>query len=88
MKTKLPDELRLVLEQDGATPVHVVDAATNTCYVILRADQYEKVKAVFERDDQDFDAREAYPFVDEVMREDDADDPALKSYQSFSKQGQ
>ena len=37
MKTKLPDELRLVLEQDGATPVHVVDAATNTCYVILRA---------------------------------------------------
>jgi hypothetical protein len=53
--------------------------------VIMRADQYEKVKAVFESDDRDFDPSEAYPFVDEVMKEDDANDPSLESYQSYSK---
>ncbi|MFI5456638.1 MAG: hypothetical protein ACHRXM_14415 [Isosphaerales bacterium] len=87
MTTKLSDELRLALEQEGGTPVHLVDATTNTGYVIMRADQYEKVKTVFEREDHDFDPCEAYPFVDEVMQEDDANDPTLESYQSFSKQG-
>ena len=83
MTTKLSDELRLALEQDGGIPVHLVDPMTNEAYVIMRADQYEKVKLVFEREDQVFDPREAYPFVDEAMREDDANDPALESYQSF-----
>ena len=86
MTTKLSDELRLALEQDGGIPVRLVDTTTNQGYVIMRADQYERVKAVFEREDHDFDPREAYPFVDEVMREDDANDPTLESYQSFRGQ--
>lgn len=85
MTTKLSDELRLALEQDGSIPVHLVDTTTNEGYVIMRAEQYEKVKTVFEREDHDFDPREGYPFVDEVMQEDDANDPTLESYQSFRK---
>ena len=49
------------------------------------ADQYEKVKVLFEREEHELDPREAYPFVDEVMREDDANDPTLESYQSYAK---
>ena len=86
MTTKLSDELRLALEQDGGIPVRLVDTTTNEGYVIMRADQYEKIRLVFEREDQDFDPREAYPFIDEAMREDDANDPTLESYQSFTKQ--
>jgi hypothetical protein len=86
MTTKLSDELRLALEKDSGIPVHLVDAMTNQSYVIMRADLYEKVRMVFEREDHDFDPREAYPFVDEAMREDDANDPTLESYQSLSKQ--
>ncbi len=41
-----------------------------------------EVKTVFEPDDQDFDPREAYPFIDNAMREDDAHDPSLESYQA------
>jgi hypothetical protein len=82
---KLSDELRLALEQQGRIPVHLVDVTTNEGYVIMRADQYEKVRVVFEREDRDFDPREAYPFLDEVMKEDDSNDPTLESYQSFSK---
>ena len=86
MTTKLSDALRQAIEQECGSPVHLVDATTNARYVLMRADQYERVKAVFEREEQDFDPREAYPFVDEVMREDDANDPMLESYQSFAKQ--
>jgi hypothetical protein len=86
MITKPSDELRLALEQDGGIPVHLVDTTTNQGYVIMRADQYEKVKAIFEREDHDFDPREAYPFIDEAMQDDDANDPILESYQSFPKQ--
>jgi hypothetical protein len=31
--------------------------------------------------EEDFDPRETYPFIDEVLREDDALDPTLDSYQ-------
>jgi hypothetical protein len=54
-------------------------------YVLLRADKYEKVKAIFEREEDEFDPREMYPFVDEVMHVDDANDLTLESYQSFAK---
>ena len=85
MTTILSDDLRQAIEKERGSPVHLVDAATNVHYVLMRADQYEKVKAVFEHEDRDFDPREAYPFVEEVMREDDANDPTLLSYQSFTK---
>ncbi len=85
MTTKLSDDLRQAIEKEGGSPLHLVDAATNVHYVLMRADQYEKVKAVFEHDDRDFDPREAYPFVEQVMREEDANDPTLSSYQSFTK---
>jgi hypothetical protein len=88
MTTKLSDDLRQAIEKGDGSPLLIVDADTNLRYVLMRAEQYEKVKAVFEHDDRDFDPREAYPFVEAVMREDDANDPALASYQSFTKQAQ
>jgi hypothetical protein len=86
MTTKLSDDLRQAIDNEGGGPVHLVDAVTNVHYVLLRAEQYEKVKAIFEHEDRDFNPREAYPFVEHVMREDDANDPTLSSYQSFIKQ--
>jgi hypothetical protein len=85
MTTILSDDLRQAIEKERGSPVHLIDAATNEHYVLMRAEQYEKVKAVFEHDDRDFNPREAYPFVEEVMREDDANDPILASYHSFIK---
>jgi hypothetical protein len=87
MTIELSNELRLALEKHGSIPVHLVDATTKESYVIMRADQYDKVKVVFERQDHDFDPCEAYPFIDEAMQDDDANDPTLESYQTFSKEG-
>ena len=64
-------------------PVYVVDADTNAPYVLMRADQFETLKTLFS--EEEFDPREAYPFVDRVMAEDDAHDPTLESYQNLPK---
>jgi hypothetical protein len=79
MILNLTDDQRRAIEEQAGTPIPFFDAATNTRYVLLRADQYEKVRALLEA--EDFHPRETYPFIDEVMREDDALDPTLESYQ-------
>ena len=77
--TIITPEQRQAIEQAGDGPARVVDPETNTAYVLLRADLYERYKTLFGEDD--FDVREMYPFIDRVMREDDASDPALEGYQ-------
>ena len=54
-----------------------------SCIMCSCHDQYERVKAILEREEDDLDPRGAYPFIDDVMREDDANDPTLESYQSY-----
>ncbi len=85
MTTNLSDELRQAVEQEGKRPVHVVDVMTNIHYVLMRCDVYEKEKALFEGEEHDFNPREAYPFLEKVMREEDMDDPTIDGYQSFAK---
>jgi hypothetical protein len=81
MTPQLTDDQRQALEERGGSPVYIVDSSTNASYVLLPAELYERFKAVFEGD---FDPREVYPFIDRVMAEDDAKDPALASYQALS----
>ena len=72
----LDKELQAAVGQ--GTPVEVVDPATQQVYYLISAEQFQKFKAVLS---EDFDPREAYPVVDKVMAEDDANDPLLDSYQ-------
>jgi hypothetical protein len=60
------------------TPVEVFDPATNEVYYLLSAEQFQKLAAKMP---VDFDPRDAYPLIDAVMAEDDANDPLLESYQ-------
>jgi hypothetical protein len=82
MIVNLTDDQRHAIEEHGGTPISLFDASTNSSYVLIRADQFEKVRALIE--EGDYDPREAYPFIDKVMREDDALDPTLESYQEPS----
>lgn len=59
-------------------PVEVLDLATGQTFILISSEQYQQMcRAV----SGDFDPREAYPLVDRVMSDDDADDPLLSSYQ-------
>jgi hypothetical protein len=46
--TRLPGELREVVEEAGDRPVEIVDPETNRRYVLLRADIYERLHVLFE----------------------------------------
>lgn len=83
MTPKLTDDQRHAIEEKGGEPVYLVDVATNASYVLMRAEQFERVKSLL---GDDFDPRESYPFVDRVMAEDDANDPSLESYQHLPEQ--
>jgi hypothetical protein len=81
MIAKLSEELQIALQlAAGMVPVRVIDPATNETYVLVRADVYEQMTGLLD----EFDPREAYPFVDNVQSEDDTQDPALDNYQDSS----
>jgi hypothetical protein len=83
MTPKLTDEQRQALEHaEGTGPVSVEDPATHTTYVLVRADFYEQSRLANE--DDDIDPAEVRPFVEEVMRDDDAHDPLLERYQRLA----
>ena len=50
MTTKLPDEFRQAIEKCGGAPVYVMDATTKASYVLMRAEQYEKISALVDGD--------------------------------------
>ena len=46
MTTKLSDDLRQAIEECGGAPVYLVDATTNASYVLMRAEQFEKISGL------------------------------------------
>ena len=59
-------------------PVEVVDPKTGQAFYVISSELYGKMCAALS---SDFDPRIAYPAVEQVMTEDDADDPLLDKYQ-------
>jgi hypothetical protein len=79
MTPRITDDLVHAIEEHGGAPLYLEDAAHNR-YVILRADQFDKVKGLIQADD--LDPSEMYPLIDEVMKE-DWDDPAMDVYDDY-----
>jgi hypothetical protein len=76
---ELTEQQRQAAVSRPEEPPRLVDPLTRETYVLLRADVYERLRAVVE---EEYDPREAYLFVDRVMAADDVNDPTLESYQS------
>jgi hypothetical protein len=72
-------EQRQAIAQSGDTPARVVDHESNMAYVLLRADLYEKYKALFEGDDE-IDVRAMYPHMAKVFGPAGWDDPEMDEY--------
>lgn len=58
--------------------VPVVEKASQTPCVVVRADVFDRIKKLL----PDLDPREAYPALDEVMRE-DWSDPRMAEYDDY-----
>src|SRR5436309_1053567 len=63
-------------ELKGSGPVRARNPETNEIYVLIRSDVYERLRGLLEDDLLD-----AASLMNQVMVEDDANDPYLESYQ-------
>jgi hypothetical protein len=66
MTLRLSEEQRQAIEEHGGTPVYVVDDHTNAKYVLLKDDQYEKLKG--RAGEEEVDA--LYPLLAEIEPDD------------------
>lgn len=73
----LTPELRQAIEQAGDQPIRLEDPQTQKSYVLIRAEVYDRLRSLFE--DADFDVKETYPLIWQVMKE-DWEDPAMDVY--------
>jgi hypothetical protein len=62
-----------------------IDPQTKQLYVLVRHAAYQRWKSLLALDD--FDPDEAAASVNEVMAEDDSNDPLLESYQHYGSRG-
>jgi hypothetical protein len=65
MTPKLAEDQRQAIQESGGIPVYVVDADTKASYVLMRAEQYEKMKAITGEDE----AESMYPLLADLSPE-------------------
>ena len=82
MTTKLSDDLRQAIEEEGGRPLHIVDADTSLHYVLMRAEQYENLCALF-ADGEQFDPRELYPLMAKSAAAAGWDDADMDAYNDY-----
>ncbi len=66
MTAKLSDDLRQAIEEHGGAPVYVVDAITGASYVLMRAEQFEKIRAIVDVED----VQDMYPLIADIEPDD------------------
>jgi hypothetical protein len=71
------------MELSAAVPT-VIDPQTGESYILVRRETYERFKALLAL--EDYDPDEGAGCMNEVMAEDDANDPYLESCQHHGKQ--
>jgi hypothetical protein len=78
--------IELTLEQwkamatDAESPPRVIDPSTHTKYVLVPEEVYDRVKRLFESDENNQFVREMTPHVMELFGREGWDDPAMDVY--------
>jgi hypothetical protein len=77
--TTITPEIRQAIELAGERPVQLTDPETNSVYIIVRAEVYERMRASCD----DSDIRDAYPLMDQVAALEGWDDPSMDIYNEY-----
>ncbi len=82
MTPKLTDEQQQALEERGGAPLYLVDA-TDHRYVLMRAEHFEKINALFGDASEETDLRSLYPLVEQSFGRAGWDDPEMDDYNDY-----
>lgn len=86
--------IELTLEQgqsvvrQGEIPPRALDPGTQTTYVLIREEIYNRVKALFAEEDGNQFVAEMYTHAMEVFGKEGWDDPAMDLYNELDPRGQ
>ena len=83
MSLQLTEEEKRQVRLANGKPVRLTDPENSQEYVLLRAEVYDRLKALL-YDDGDVDVAAGYPLADEVMKE-DWDDPKMAEYDRYEE---
>jgi hypothetical protein len=75
------EQQRLALQRANGAEIRITDPDTHQEYVVVRREVYERLAALL-----DEDVRASGELVDQIMAEDDANDPYLASYQAITRE--
>jgi hypothetical protein len=81
MIPQMSEDQQKALDAQPDTPLRIVDPRTNTTYVLLPLDQYEKIKSLFE-DDAMSDAEKRLQLAESGRRA-GWDDPEMDVYDNY-----
>jgi hypothetical protein len=81
MSITLSAEQRQAIAAHPGQPVELVDEVSRAKFVLLPAEQFERIKALFSSDD--FDVRETYAAQSAALAAAGWDDPALDVYNDY-----
>ena len=75
-----PEQLKALAAQPGE-PLELVDDLSHARYVLLPAEQFDRVKALLS--DDEFQLRETYPAQEATLADAGWDDPELDLYNDY-----
>jgi hypothetical protein len=77
---ELTVEQRHAVRQQNEFPLRALDPATQTTYVMIREETYNRVRTLFAEEDGNQFVNEMYPHAMEAIGKDGWDDPAINGY--------
>jgi hypothetical protein len=81
MSVPLSPEQASALAAQPGEPLEVIDDHSHARYVLLPAEQFERIKALVGADD--FDIKESYAAQEQVLKKAGWDDPELDVYNDY-----
>lgn len=73
-------EIRRAIEQAGGQPVRLEDPQTSESYVVLKADEYDRLRRIDDEEDRR-SAESMFPGIQEAF--DDWNDPSMDLYNAL-----
>ena len=75
-------EMKNAAEQAGGVPLRLTDPETDDAYYLVKEEVFDRFRTVL---DDGLGRKEVGLLVERAMREDDAADPLLESYQTYRR---
>jgi len=80
--TTMTPELRAAIEQAGTEPARLVDPETQTAYILMREEEYDRIRTTHAPSGE-ATPEAMYPFIDEAFGLSGWDDPKMDDYNDY-----